>query len=276
MVSRREWDYASILYFASIHIGGGIGMWYAFRYASASVIVFSVVYFFLGHLAITCGAHRLYSHESYVASRELQFALMLMFSIVAQGSIVWWVGKHRLHHAREDLFEDPHSPLHGFFHAHMGWLLTKTGKAPAPQQYMRHFYRDRGERYAPALWQHRHSTVLIVLMAFVVPMLVGFLFGDPWGGFLVGALARLVVQYHLTWIVNSVGHSYGIRKGKSKTATNIRILAPFTVGESHHANHHDDPGNYRLGRRWYDLDLGWAFIVGCMWCGLARERTRAE
>ena len=49
------------------------------------------------------------------------------------------------------------------------------------------------------------------------------------------------------------------------------ILALTNPGECWHKNHHDDPKNYRIGKRWYEIDppaalieifekLGWAKI----------------
>lgn len=269
--SQSDLNYQAVAYFTGIHILGLVGLWYAVTTAQSSVIWFAVAYFFFGHLAITCGAHRLYSHESYKATLALQYAYVLGFSAVAQGPLIWWVGKHREHHAHTDEDADPHSPLKNFFHGHMGWLLTKRGMAPSPGKYVRHFSRDGGNRYRPAIWQMQHYRTIIALMAFGVPTLAGGLFGDWIGGLFVGAFARLMLQYHLTWIVNSAGHRFGTHRGAS--ATNIWLLAIPTVGESFHANHHVDPGKYRLGRYWYDIDLGYYLIEFCIVVGLA-DRSR--
>ncbi len=266
MQDRLKWNY--VAYYAFMHVAGVVGLWYAFTHASAGMIWFAVAYFFVGHLAITCGAHRLYSHESYHASVALQYLYVLGFSAVAQGPIVWWVGKHRQHHARTDADGDPHSPREGFFHAHMGWLMREKHVDPAPLQYTRHFWRNEGRTYAPALWQMKHYKWLVPMMALGVPTLVGYAMGDTLGGLLVGGFGRVAVQYHLTWVVNSLGHS---DDGPNGTAANHWLLAIPTVGESFHANHHDRPRSYRLGQQWYDIDLGYYTIRLCILLGLARE-----
>lgn len=267
MGNHYHWGY--VAFYAIVHTIGIYGLISAGG-ASAAVIIFTVAYFFFGHLSITCGAHRLYSHESYVASRFLQYVWNLGFSAVAQGPLVWWVGKHRHHHAQTDRDGDPHSPMHGFFHAHMGWLLKRDHITPAPRMYVAHLWRDHGETFAPALWQLRNASWLIPLMAAGVPIMVGILAGDLWGGVVIGVFTRLMLQYHFTWVVNSVGHSFGTSRGSS--ATNVWVLAIPTVGESFHANHHERPSSYRLGRAWYDIDLGYYAIALCMKLGLARER----
>ncbi len=251
-----HWRY--LVFFSVVHILGIYGLWYAFSSASAGVVVFAIVYFYLAHLSITVGAHRLYAHESFRASRSLQYLIVLLFSATFQGPILWWAAKHKHHHATEDMPGDPHSPhVDGFWYAHIGWLLSRRGLEPAPKQYHRTFYRreeDDSLRYAPAHWQGERYFVLAPLMTFGVPIVAGFLLGDWWGGLMVGGFARLMLQYHLTWVVNSVGHMWGTHlDGRS---TNIWSLALLTVGESFHANHHQSPGDYRLGRKWWEFDLG--------------------
>jgi stearoyl-CoA desaturase (delta-9 desaturase) len=138
---------------------------------------------------------------------------------------------------------------------------------------MRHFHKDRGIRFAPALWQAKNYYALMILMAYGVPALIGTLLGDWLGGLLVIGSARLMFQYHLTWIVNSYGHIRGekIENGLSATATNNNgLLAILTVGELLHANHHERPRSYRFGTRSRDMDIGWWVIEACMLVGLAR------
>ena len=43
-----------------------------------------------------------------------------------QGRVINWAALHLTHHAHSDRDGDPHSPLDGFFHAHVGWILTAT------------------------------------------------------------------------------------------------------------------------------------------------------
>ena len=259
----------AVRYYAMVHVLGLFGTWHAAVHATPAVIYFAVAYFFLVHLSITCGAHRLYAHESYQASQLLQWTWVLLFSGAAQGPIIWWAGKHRLHHAKEDTLEDPHSPRRGFWFSHMGWLVRKYGPKQAPPKYLAHLLGERSDRFYPAKWQSgKKRWVLMPLMALVVPTLFGWYVEDPVGGLLVGGFTRLMFQYHLTWAVNSIGHTFGETKGG--TATNNWLLAIVTVGESFHANHHEEPLNPRLGRKWYDIDLGWYTIKACTYLGLAR------
>jgi len=269
---KKDIHFGYLWFFVIVHVVGIYGIWYAALYARMSIVVVAAaVYFFLVHLSITCGAHRLYSHESYRASRALQYVLVVLFSAAFQGPILWWAGKHKHHHATEDKMGDPHSPhVDGFWYSHMGWVMSKRGLLSAPKQYLRTFARrdDGVFRFAPAHWQGEYYFRLAIPMAFVVPTLIGYLLGDWFGGLVVIGFARLLLQYHFTWVVNSAGHLWGEHlTGKS---TNIWILAVPTVGESFHANHHHSPGDYRLGRKWWQPDPGryaielWA-LLGLAW-----------
>ncbi len=265
--------YGWVSWFACVHTIGIIGVWYTFAHASVATIFFAIAYFFLCHLAIACGAHRLYSHRAYHATAPLQYVLLLFFSGTMQGPVIWWVGKHRKHHRFTDSVNDPHSPCaHTFFFGHMGWMCTKAGIEKVEDSYM----RIGKAEMRPVLWQYRHYWVLAVAMGLVVPSVVPIFWGDILGGVLVAGFARLMAQYHLTWVVNSLGHTWGARVEGGGTATNVPLLGLVTVGESYHANHHADEIDWRLGRRWYDLDPGKWVIAFFMWVGLATPRQRGS
>lgn len=61
----------------------------------------------LGSIGITMGYHRLWSHRSFVATEPLRWFLALVALFGAQGSIKWWVLRHRVHHRWTDSEHDP-------------------------------------------------------------------------------------------------------------------------------------------------------------------------
>ena len=86
-------------------------------------------------LGITVGFHRLFSHKAFKTTRPVRALFAILGSMTVQGPVTQWVTDHRKHHALSDRVGDPHSPhagkreglfggLGGFFHAHMGWLVT--------------------------------------------------------------------------------------------------------------------------------------------------------
>ena len=253
-------------FFVLVHLLGVVGIVYAFYAASEAVVAlafFLTGYFFVGQLATTLAAHRLYAHKAFEAALWLEFVLVVLFSGNAQGSIIFWAGWHKLHHAKEDTDEDPHSPEHGFWWAHMLWVMKNGGFTAPPDRYMITPARSKA-----AMFQHKWNLGLQAVMAWGLPAFVGYLAGDALLGFLL-ANTRLVPQYHLTWVINSVCHLWGHRDG-TRTSTNINLLALFTAGEANHDKHHAAPRHYQIGRGRGDYDMGaWVLRqlskVGAVW-----------
>lgn len=91
------------------------------------------IFYVLGQLGISLGAHRLWSHRSYKVKLPLEIILILFNSIGFQNTAFDWVRNHRLHHKYTDTDADPHNAARGFFFSHLGWLLTR--KHPAVKKF---------------------------------------------------------------------------------------------------------------------------------------------
>jgi stearoyl-CoA desaturase (delta-9 desaturase) len=256
-----------VTFYVLLHLLGLAGLGYVFTYAGYgttwAIIAFTVVYYFLCHLSITIGAHRYYAHRSFEAPMWFHYLVACLFSGTYQGPVLKWSGQHRQHHANSDVRgKDPHTPLDGFWHAHCLWIMKYRGLAMLPARYMASFGRPQ---FAAGRWQSKYYKELGIVMAFGIPTVFGFMVGDTLGGFLIGVCLRLVVQYHCTWIVNSLGHYWGEREDGRGSATNQtgifgKVLAVITVGESNHSGHHGQPDSYRIGRRPDQWDPG-AWVI---------------
>lgn len=266
----RPLHWPVISWLSAVHLMAGIAVGYVclIRY-SVATLVLSVILFFAFHLSIRIGAHSLYAHKAYKAAKWLQVVVILLFSAVFQGSLLWWAGLHRRHHTHSDTARDPYSIIHGFSWAHTGWVL-RVPLIPEPSE-VRDLMRNR-----IVMFQHKYYLPLGVAMGFILPTAVAFLWGDPVGGFLVGGFLRLCIQFHATWCINSVAHWRGERRyTKAGSAfTNRWFLAVITVGESHHERHHLAETDYRLGARWYDLDPGKWVIWSLSLCGATWDLMR--
>jgi len=74
--------------------------------------------------------------------------------------------------------------------------------------------------------------------------------------------------------INGVGHWWGYRNGETKDHS--RNIVPWGIligGEELHNNHHLDPANPRLSRRWFEFDLGWMWFKLFNYIGLAKLRN---
>ena len=114
----------------------------------------------------------------------------------------------------------------------------------------------------------------LVAVSLGIPALVGFaLTGTLLGaaaGLLWGGLVRIFFVHHVTWSINSVCHFYGRRRfATADHSTNVFWLAPVTLGESWHHNHHAFPRAAIHGLRWWELDLSGLVIRLMKRAGLA-------
>ncbi len=200
-------------------------------------------------LGITLGYHRLFTHRSFQTSAPVRAVLAIMGSMAVEGSVITWVADHRKHHAFTDQDGDPHSPhlsgpglggaIKGLWHAHCGWLFESVGTAER-QRYAPDLMKDPTIRAVDKLFG------LWVFLTFAIPAAVGYLIGGTlWSalmGLLWGGLVRVLLLHHVTWSINSVCHFFGKRRfDVEDESRNVFWLAPFSMGEAWHHNHHAFP-----------------------------------
>jgi stearoyl-CoA desaturase (Delta-9 desaturase) len=204
-------------------------------------------------LGISLGYHRMLTHKAFKARAPVRAVLLAIGSMAWQGPAADWAATHTRHHARADREGDPHSPVEGLFHAHMGWLVSdrfvRSGKVY--DQLM----ADPVTRWVSKMF------LPLALLGFIIPAAIGGLVtGTWWGaftGFLWGGLVRTFIGHHLTWSVNSIAHTFGTRPfTTTDQARNNPFLAPFSFGEGWHNNHHAFPKSAFLGLRWWQVDPG--------------------
>jgi stearoyl-CoA desaturase (delta-9 desaturase) len=100
--------------------------------------------------------------------------------------------------------------------------------------------------------------------------LAGALTGLLWGGFV-----RAFFVHHVTWSINSVCHFMGTRRFVTDDESrNVFWLAPLSLGESWHHNHHAFPRSAHHGLRWWEIDPTGAVISAMERVGLARNVVR--
>ena len=261
-----------VVCFIAMHLVGFVAIWYllAIHYSVATIIL-AFLLFTMCHLSISAGMHRLYAHQSYRASKPLEALLLLLSAAAFQNSALVWAHFHRMHHWYSDTDGDPYSVRHGFWWAHFLWIF-RIPTAIDPKK-----VKDL-QRNKLVMWQHRHYQILALLVGLGLPTALATSWGDALGGLLIAGFLRLVVQYHSTWSINSVAHTFGFRRYmKLGTARLSPFLAISTVGENNHERHHLAHEDYRLGPKWYHLDIGRWFIVLCTWLRLAHGlRTVSE
>jgi stearoyl-CoA desaturase (Delta-9 desaturase) len=211
-------------------------------------------------LGITLGFHRMFTHRAFESSRAFRTIIAVLGSMAVEGSVITWVADHRKHHAFTDIEGDPHSPhlsgpgllgaVKGLWHAHIGWLFETVGTAER-------------ERFAPDLVKDRALRVVDklffvwVALSLLIPFAIGWVVGGGFGAALTallwGGVVRVFLLHHVTWSINSVCHFFGRRRFDIEDESrNVFWLAPFSMGEAWHHNHHAFPTSAFHGLRFWE------------------------
>ncbi len=87
-----------------------------------------------------------------------------------------------------------------------------------------------------------------------------------------GFFVSTVVLWHITFMVNSVCHTWGNRPYETGDAsTNNWFVGIFGFGEGWHNNHHKFPFSARHGLRWWQVDATWALLRTLQTLGLVSD-----
>ncbi len=237
----------------------------------------------LSGIGITIGFHRLLTHRAFETSRAVRDVMAVLGSMAVQGPVISWVADHRKHHAFTDEEGDPHSPhlhggsgvrgaLGGLWSAHVGWLFTEQGRA-------------QRERYAPDLCADPDLVFIDrtflwwVILGLAIPFAIGWAAGGSLAagltGLLWGGAVRIFLGHHVTWSINSVCHFFGSRRfDTADESRNVFWLAPISLGEAWHHNHHAFPRSAFHGLRRREIDLAGFLISGMERAGLVWNVVR--
>ena len=180
-------------------------------------------------LGTTIGYHRLVTHRSFETGPIVRGTFLALGAMAVQGKVINWTAWHLKHHAASDREGDPHSPVEGFFHAHVGWILKPT---PAERErYCKRLLND------PLVVFIDRTNMVWVLLGLAIPYAIA-----GWRGLLWGGLVRIAVGNHLTFAVNSVCHVFGKQPfDTGDESRNNWLMGTIGLGEGWHNNHHAFP-----------------------------------
>lgn len=219
-------------------------------------LVFLVVAGHLTNACISLYLHRCQTHGSVrlhpAAALLMRIWLWLSTAIKTRE----WVACHRKHHAFADRAGDPHSPLREGLHNVIlkGYFYyRKAVKDP-----------DVVEKYGagtPDDWFERHLVGRLQCLGLACMLGLDVVLLGALGGSLAWLGQLLWVPFWAAGVVNGVGHARGYRNFDIKGASrNIVPLAIWLGGEELHNNHHADPASARFKARWFEFDIGWAYL----------------
>ena len=218
-------------------------------------ILYTLIATHITIICVTLFLHRGQAHRGIqfhpILSHFMRFWLWLTTGMVTKE----WVAIHRKHHRFTDTIDDPHSPkTYGILTVLFkgAFLYAKASKD-----------REMVNAYGvgtPDDWIERklytpHSRLGILILLVLNVLLFGY-----WG-FLIWGIQMIWIPFWAAGVINGIGHWIGYRNGETKDKSrNIFPLDLLIGGECLHNNHHLDPANPRLSRRWFEFDSGWMYL----------------
>ncbi len=220
--------------------------------------------------AVTIFLHRTQAHRALnlhpLVSHFFRFWLWLTTGMVTRQ----WVAVHRLHHARCETPEDPHSPqVLGLRRVLSQGAELYRAKADDPA------VTERYGHGTPDDWLEHHVYSKAPYAGISALVIIDFLlFGIP--GIALWAVQMIWIPFWAAGVINGIGHYWGYRNYDAPDAS--RNISPWGIligGEELHNNHHAFPSSAKLSSKWWEFDIGWLYIRLLSLLGLAEVRKVA-
>lgn len=220
------------------------------------------------HITIVCVTlflHRGQAHRGIEFHPVLEHFMRFWLWLTTGQITKQWVAVHRKHHRFTEEPGDPHSPhVYGFWRVLFnGAFLYHTASKDSAM--VAQYGVGTPDDWVEQNIYTKHSRLGIALMLAIDLILFG-----AWGA-VVWGIQMIWIPFWAAGVVNGLGHWWGYRNGETKDQS--RNISPWGIligGECLHNNHHLEPGNPRLSRRWFEFDIGW------MWLSLFRTLRLAK
>ena len=220
--------------------------------------------------SVTIYLHRHQAHRALelhaIPSHFFRFWLWLTTGQVTKE----WAAIHRKHHAKCDTEEDPHSPVTRGIKK-VFWEGAELYRAESKNLETMAKYGHG----TPTDWIERNLYTKYSWLGVVSLLFINFaLFGVI--GISVWAVQMMWIPVTAAGIINGIGHYWGYRNYDcADAATNIIPFGILIGGEELHNNHHTYATSAKLSSKWYEFDIGWAYIRCLEMLGLAKVKKLA-
>lgn len=234
------------------------------------VVIYTLVVTHITIASVTIYLHRHQAHRALelhaIPSHFFRFWLWMTTGQVTKE----WAAIHRKHHAKCDTEEDPHSPqtrgIKKVLLEGAELYRTESKNKETLEKYGHGTPDDWIERkvYTPYSWAGVSALLVINFILFGVI------------GITIWAIQMLWIPITAAGIINGLGHWWGYRNYDcNDAATNIFPWGILIGGEELHNNHHTYATSAKLSSKWYEVDLGWAYIRTLEMIGLAKVKKVA-
>lgn len=246
-------------------------------------------------LTVTIYLHRFAAHRALELSKPVQHAFRFWSWFTTGMRTSEWVGVHRVHHAKCEQPEDPHSPVQkGLFRVLFFGVYYYV--VASDREAVRRAAHD-----APNDWIERHLYSRLPGLGIVLLLIANILLHGA-GGILIFLVQIVWIPFWAAGVINGLGHwtlpslarwklmyqnyrdgdlvPQHLARAEGETFTNIFKscnmwpLGVWIGGEELHCNHHAFPTSPKFSRKWYEIDVGW--IVICILRLLGQAKTKSN
>lgn len=218
-------------------------------------------------VSVTVFLHRHQAHRALDLHASVAHFFRLWLWLTTGMETKAWAAIHRKHHARCETVEDPHSPqILGIQKVLWeGAELYRSEKLN--QKTLERYGNGTPDDWIERKLYTRHSGKGI----FVMLGLDLILFGIP--GLTIWAVQMMWIPFFAAGIINGIGHYFGYRNFEcANAARNIFPWGILIGGEELHNNHHAFGTSAKMSVKWWEFDLGWAYIQLLSFLRLAKVK----
>ena len=215
-------------------------------------------------VSVTVYLHRYSSHRAIDLHPALIHVFRFWLWITTGMNTRGWTAIHRKHHANTETADDPHSPVTAGLRKVL-WQGTELYRAAHTEEVMRRYGHGTPEDWLERnVYTPRHNTGILTMLGLDL-----LLFGPI--GITIWAVQMAWIPFFAAGVINGVCHHTGYRNFETPDAsTNFVPWGILIGGEELHNNHHTYPGSAKFSVKWWEFDLGWAWIRLFSRLGLAR------
>jgi stearoyl-CoA desaturase (delta-9 desaturase) len=231
------------------------------------MVVYTLIVTHITIAGVTIYLHRHQAHRALelhpIVSHFFRFWLWMTTGQVTKE----WAAVHRKHHAKCETAEDPHSPV--------AYGIKKVLLEGAELYRAETKNKETLEKYGhgcPDDWIEKklYTKYSWLGVSALLPLNVA-MFGVL--GVTIWAVQMLWIPITAAGIINGIGHYWGYRNYDcNDAATNVFPWGILIGGEELHNNHHTFATSAKLSSKWYEFDIGYAYIRMMEMVGLAKVK----
>ena len=187
-----------------------------------STYVFFIIFYTLIYLISGNIYHRYWSHKQFLANTSFIKITSVFGLFIMVGDPISYAKSHRYHHAHSDTDKDIHSPVHGIFHALIGWMFVKH---KLPLFLVRDLITETQNSFLVSLAKHQ---IKIIWAGIVICYIIDV-------HLFAGLIYAMLFGFTMEMLTNAFAHS-----GTKQIAINNYPIALISLTQLHY-EHHNNP-----------------------------------